>query len=66
MAAILSNDMFKCIFLHENDRIQIQISQKFVPDHSIDNNPSLVKMMAWRRIGAKPLSQPIPTRFTDA
>ena len=25
MAAILADDIFKCIFLNENDRIQIQI-----------------------------------------
>ena len=30
MAAILADDIFKCIFLNENDRISIQISMKFV------------------------------------
>ena len=29
----------------------IIISPKFVPDDPIDNNPALVKIMAWRRIG---------------
>ena len=42
MAAILANNIFKCIFLNENGRIQIQISLKFVPDGPIDNNPALV------------------------
>ena len=42
MAAILADDIFKCIFLNENDRIQIQISLKFVRDTPIDNNSSLV------------------------
>ena len=42
MAAILADDIFRCIFLDENDRIQIQISLKFVPDVPIDNNPALV------------------------
>ena len=31
----------------------------------IINNPALVKIIAWRRIGAKPLSEPMLTRFTD-
>ena len=39
---------------------------KFVPKGPVDNNPALVKIMAWRRIGDKPLSEPMLTRFTDA
>ena len=42
MAAILTDDIFKCIFLNENDRIPIQISLKFVPMSPIDNKPALV------------------------
>ena len=42
MAAILADNIFKCIFLNENDRIPIQISLKFVPDAPIDNNPAFV------------------------
>ena len=42
MAAILEDDIFKCIFLNENVRISIKISLKFVPDGPIDNNPALV------------------------
>ena len=42
MAAFLADDIFRCIFLNENDRILIQFSLKFVPDISIDNNPALV------------------------
>ena len=34
MAAILTDDNFKCIFLNENDRIRIQISVKFVSQES--------------------------------
>ena len=41
-------------------------SLKFVPEGAIDNNPELVRIMAWRRIGDKPLSEPMLTRFTDA
>ena len=66
MAAILADDKFKCIFLNENDRIPIQISLKFVPRNPIDNNPALFQVMAWRRIGDKPLSEPMVTRFIDA
>ena len=46
MAAILADDIFKCIFLNEIDRIPIQISLKFVSDGPTDNNPALVKIMA--------------------
>ena len=30
MAATFADDIFKCIFLNENDRIRIQISLKYV------------------------------------
>ena len=39
MAAILTDDIFKCIFLNENDRISIKSSLKFVPWSPIDNKP---------------------------
>ena len=51
MAAVLADDIFKCIFLNENDRIPIQISLKFVPKIPIDNKRALVQVMAWRRTG---------------
>ena len=47
------------IFLKENIRISIKISLKFVPKGPINNIPSLVQMMAWRRPGDKPLSEPM-------
>ena len=31
----------------------------------IDNNPALVYIMVWRRIGDKPLCEPMLTQFTD-
>ena len=37
----------------------IKISLKFVPNAPINNIPSLVQIMAWRRPGHKPLSEPI-------
>ena len=49
MAVILAGDIFKWIFLTENDRIPIPISLKFVPRSPHDNKPALVQVMAWRR-----------------
>ena len=66
MAAIMADDIFKCILLNENDKIPIQISLKIVPGSPIDNKPALVQIMAWRRTGDKPLSEPMMTQFTDA
>ena len=42
MSAILADDIFKSIFLNENERIPIQISLKFVAKGPIDNNRALV------------------------
>ena len=39
--------------------IQIKISLKFVPKGPINNIPSLVQIMVWRRPGDKPLSEPM-------
>ena len=52
-----ADDVFKLIFLNENVRISIDISLKFVPKDQINNIPSLVQIMAWRRPGDKPLSE---------
>ena len=65
MAIILADDIFKSIFLNENDRIPILISLKFVPRSPIDNKATLVQVMAWRWTGAKPLSEPMMTQLTD-
>ena len=62
MAANLADDIFKCIFLNKN----VWISLKFAPRVRINNIPTLVQIMAWRRIGDKPLSELMLTRFTDA
>ena len=51
-----ADDTFKRIFLKENVRTSIRISLKFVP---INNIPALVQIMAWRRPGDKPLSEPM-------
>ena len=65
MAAILGDDVFKCIFVNENDRILIPISLKIVP-MSPTNKQALVQVMALRRTGNKTLPEPMLTRFTDA
>ena len=54
-----SEDTFKRIFLNENVIISIKISLKFVLKGPINNNPSLVQIMAWRRSGDTPLSEPM-------
>ena len=54
----LADDIFKCIFLDENVWIPIKISLKFVPKGPINDIPALVQIMAWRRPGDKPLSEP--------
>ena len=58
-----ADDIFKCIFLNENARISLKISLKFVPEVRIDNIPALVQIMAWRRPGDKPLSEPMMVKL---
>ena len=59
-----ADDIFKCIFLNENVWIPINISMKFVPKGPINNISALVQIMAWRRPGDKPLSEPIMVSLT--
>ena len=51
--------IFQCIFLNENNWIPIEISLKFVLKGPFNNIPALVQIMAWRRPGDKPLSEPM-------
>ena len=53
------DDIFKYIFLNENVWISLKISLKFIPKVRINNIPPLVQIMAWRRPGDKPLSEPM-------
>ena len=46
-------------FLEWNVWIPVKISLKFVPMCPINNTPALVQIMAWRRPGDKPLSEPM-------
>ena len=54
-----ADDIFKPVFFNENVWVSIKISLKFVPKGSINNIPALVQIMAWRRLGDKPLSEPM-------
>ena len=65
IAAILADNIFKCIFLNGNDGTPIQISLQFVPGSPIDSTLALVQVMAWRRTGDKPLPEPMLTQFAD-
>ena len=53
------DDIFKCIFLNETLFITLKISLKYVHKVRINNIPSLVQIMPWRRPGDKPLSEPL-------
>ena len=59
-----ADDIYKCISLNENVWIQNNISLKFVRKGPINNIPALVQVMAWRRPGDKPLSEPMMVSLT--
>ena len=54
-----ADNTFNRIFVNENVRISINISLKFVAKGPISTIPALVQIMAWRRPGDKPLSEPV-------
>ena len=54
-----TDDIFKCILLNETVLILIKISLKLISKGPINNIPALVQIMAWRRPGDKPLSEPM-------
>ena len=54
-----ADDILKWIFLNENVWILLKLSLKFVPKVRINNIPALDQIMAWRRPGDKPLSEPM-------
>ena len=58
-----ADDIFKCIFLNENVSVSIKNSLKFAPKGPINNISPLVQIMAWRRPGDKPLSEPMMVRL---
>ena len=55
----ISRQHFKCLFFNENVWILIEIPLKLVPKCPINYIPALVQIMAWRRPGDKPLSEPM-------
>ena len=59
MAVTLSDDTFKYKFVNNNVLISMKISPKFAPKGSINNNPKLVKIMAWHWPGDKLLYEPM-------
>ena len=58
-----ADDTFIHIFLKENVRILIKLLLKFVPKGPINNILVLVQIMAWRRPGDNPLSEPMMVRL---
>ena len=54
-----ADDIFKCIFWNENVWIPIKNSLKFVPKSPINNISAQIQIMAWRRTGDKPWSEPM-------
>ena len=63
LAIYFADDSFKRIFLNENVWFAIKISLKFVSKGLINNIPALGQIMAWRRPGDKPLSEPMLARL---
>ena len=55
--------IYKCIFLNETIWMSIKISLKFVLKGQINSISSLVQIMAWRRPGDKPLSEPMMVNY---
>ena len=66
MAAILAGDVFKRIFLKENDKIPIPILLKLAPKSAIDNESVLDKVMAWCGTDDKASCEPVLSQFPDA
>ena len=54
------------IFTNEKFNVLTWISFKFIPKVPIYNKSAFVQVMAWRRTGDKPLSEPLLTHFIDA
>ena len=54
-----ADDTFIRIFVNENVRISIKFSLKFVSKGPINNISALFQIMAWRRSGDKPFSEPM-------
>ena len=53
------DDIFKYIFLNENEWIAINVSVKCFPKSVISNILALIEIIVWRHPGDKPSSQPV-------
>ena len=56
-------NIFKCIFLNENHYILNNISQKFVPQGTTNNESALIQVMDWYQSGNKPFLEPQLPQF---
>ena len=59
-------DIFKGIFLKGNLCIWIQMSSKFVPRGSVNNEVSLVLVIVWHLLADKPFPEPIMRIIIEA
>ena len=57
---------FKTHLLERTNLISFKISLKFVHKGPFDNKSALGQVIAWRRTGNKPLSEPMMAQLTDA
>ena len=58
-------DVFRCIFVNQKCCVFDWNFTELFPKGPIENNAGLVSIMAWRRKGYKPLSEPMLAWFTD-
>ena len=63
MAASLADDIFKCISMNQKFCILISNFTDVFPKGPIKDIPALVQIMARRRTGDNPLSEPMLTQF---
>ena len=63
MVVISQTTVDNKILLNKNICILIKISLNFVPKGPINNIPALVQIIAWRRPGVKPLSEPMKVKL---
>ena len=63
MVAIFQTTFSNAFSWMEMYKFSIKISLKSVPEGPINNIPVLVQLMAWRRPGDKPLSEPMMVKL---
>ena len=61
-----ADDIFRCIFVNKKFCILIKILMKFILKGPINNNPSLIQIMAWCWTGDTILSEAMIALFGDA